>query len=68
MRSHSQTLDALKAFIDRWKGRGYEKWHRVLTARSAGKAVPPARIDGAKRRKSDGIPKMKKGRLLAAFY
>ena len=25
MRSHSQTLDAVKAFIDRWKGRGYEK-------------------------------------------
>ena len=25
MRSHSQTLDAVKAFIDRWTGRGYEK-------------------------------------------
>ena len=25
MRSHSQTLDAIKNFIDRWKGRGYEK-------------------------------------------
>ena len=25
MRSHSQTLDAVKAFVDRWTGRGYEK-------------------------------------------
>ncbi len=25
MRSHSQTLEAVKTFIDRWKGRGYEK-------------------------------------------
>ena len=25
MRSHSQTLDAVKSFVDRWKGRGYEK-------------------------------------------
>ena len=25
MRSHSQTLDVIKAFIERWKGRGYEK-------------------------------------------
>ena len=25
MRSHSQPLDAVKAFVDRWTGRGYEK-------------------------------------------
>ena len=28
MRSHSQTLDVIKAFIERWKGRGYEKGER----------------------------------------
>ena len=30
MRSHSQTLKAIHAFVKRWKGRGYEKGESQL--------------------------------------
>jgi hypothetical protein len=30
MRSHSQTLEAIHAFVERWKDRGYEKGESQL--------------------------------------